>query len=212
MQIKFHGHSCLSIKDGDFTIVTDPYDDSCGLKLPELTANVVTVGYNESHHNNSSVIQGEPKVFNWPGEYETGSVHFKGIVSFHNSKDDAEQKENNIFTMEFNGINLCHLGALGTKLTPEQLEEISDVDILFVPVGGKEGIDAKKAKEVIEQIEPRIIIPMAYHTEGSTCGFDALESFLTEMGAHNVEPLEIFTLKRSELPDDASKVVVIQPS
>ena len=212
MQIKFHGHSCLSINDGDITIVTDPYDESIGLKLPALKANVVIVSYNDSHHNNTSAVQGDPKVFSWPGEYETAGVYFKGIGSFHNAKEDEEQKENTIFKMEFNGIHLCHLGALGTKLTPEQLEKVGDVDILLIPVGGKEAIDTKKAKEVIEQIEPRIIIPITYHTEGSTCGFDPIESFLSEMGAQGVEPVDTFVLKRSELPEDASKVVIIQPS
>lgn len=212
MQIKFHGHSCFSIKDGDTTIVTDPYDESTGLTLPSLKANVVTVSLNESHHNNVSVIEGNPSIFNWPGEYEAGGIHFQGIASFHNTKDDEEQKENTIFTIDFNGIHLCHLGAQGTKLTPEQLEEVGDVDILFIPVGGKEGVDVKKAKEIIEQIEPRIIIPMAYHTEGCQCGFTSLEGFLSEMGAQNTEASQVYTLKRSELPDDASKVVVIQPS
>jgi len=212
MEIKYHGHACFYIKDKDFVLVTDPYDDSGGLKLPSLKATVVTSGYNDPQHNNTSAVEGDPKVFNWPGEYETSSVHFKGVTSFHNSKEDEEQKENTIFTIELNGIGLCHLGALGTKLTPEQLEDIGDVDILFIPVGGKGCIDAKKAKEVIEQIEPRIIIPMAYHVEGSTVGSDPLESFLSEMGAQGVEPVDEFVLRRSELPDDASKVVVINPS
>jgi len=212
MQIKFHGHSCFSVKDGDFTLVTDPYDESTGLKLPVLKANVVTVSHKHPHYNNVSAVQGEPKVFNWPGEYETAGIHFRGIVSFHNTKEDKEQKENTIFKADLNGIHLCHLGSLGTKLTPEQLESVGDVDILFIPVGNKEAIDAKKAKEVIEQIEPRIIIPMAYHTEGDTTGLDALELFLKEMGAQAGEQIDTFTVKRSELPDDNSKVVVIQPS
>ncbi len=212
MNIKFHGHSCVSIEDKDFTIVTDPYDESTGLKMPNLKANVVTVSYKDPHHSNVESVEGGPRVFSWPGEYETGGAHFKGVTSFHNSKEDAEQKENIIFTCELNGINLCHLGALGTKLTPEQLEQVGDVDILFIPVGGKEGIDAKKAKEVVEQIEPRIIIPITYHTEGSKCGFDAVDSFVKEMGSQAGEPIDSFTLKRSELPEDNSKVVVIRSS
>lgn len=212
MQIKFHGHSCFSIKEGDSTIVTDPYDESTGLKSPNINAKVVTVSYNHPHHSNSKAISGEPKVFDWPGEYETSGIHIKGVTSFHNPKEDNEQKENTIFKIDLNGINLCHLGSLGTKLTPEQLEKIGDVDILFVPVGGKESIDAKKAKEVIEQIEPRLIIPMAYNTEGSKCGFDELGLFLSQMGAEGAESTDTFVLKRSELPEDASKVVVIQPS
>ncbi|MBN2095997.1 MBL fold metallo-hydrolase [Candidatus Peregrinibacteria bacterium] len=211
MQIKFHGHSCLSIKN-NITVLTDPYDDSTGLTLPNLKADVVTVSHNDPHHNNFSVVNGEPKVFSWPGEYETGGSHFKGIASFHNTKDDVEQKENTIFVFDLDGIRFCHLGALGTKLIPEQLEKIGDVDILFIPVGGKEGLDSKKAKEVVEQIEPRIIIPMAYHTEGNKCGFDAVDVFLKEMGSQAGEPIDVYTVKRSELPEDASKVVVIQPS
>jgi len=211
MQIKFHGHSCLSIKN-DILVVMDPYDDSTGLTLPSLKADVVTVSHNDPHHNNSSAIDGEPKIFNWPGEYETGGSHFKGIASFHNTKDDVEQKENTIFIFNLDGIRFCHLGALGTKLTPEQLDQIGDVDILFIPVGGKGGVDAKKAKEVVEQVEPRIIIPMAYHTEGCKCGFDAVDGFLKEMGSQPGEPIDVYTVKRSDMPDDSSKVVVIQPS
>lgn len=212
MQISFHGHACFSIKNGDNTLVTDPYDDSLGLKLPELKSTIVTVSRKHPHHNNSQAVQGEPKVFNWPGEYETAGIHLMGISSFHNAKDDKEQLENTIFKIKWNGINFCHLGSLGTKLTPEQTEAVGDIDILFVPVGGKEVIDAKKAKEVIEQIEPRVIIPMMFNTEGSTAGLDPLEPFLSEMGAQTTERLESFTLKRSELPDDSSKVVVLNQS
>ena len=128
MQIKFHGQSCLSIQDKDFTIVTDPYDESAGLKIPALKSNVVTVSYKHPHHSNVKAVQGAPRVFNWPGEYETAGMHFKGISSFHNTKEDKEQKENTIFKVELNGIHLCHLGSLGTKLTPEQLESVGDVD------------------------------------------------------------------------------------
>ena len=92
MQIKFHGHSCLSITDKDFTVVTDPYDESTGLQLPDFKADVITVSYKDPHHANIKGVGGEPKIFSWPGEYETGGSHFKGIVSFHNSKEDEEQK------------------------------------------------------------------------------------------------------------------------
>ena len=209
MKIKFHGNACFTINDKDFTIVTDPHE-----KLAEggLSANLITVSHNDSGHNNKDAVSGDPRVFSWPGEYETGGVHLKGISSFHNTKDDIEQKENTVFKIVLNGIHICHLGGLGTKLTPEQLEEISDVDILFIPVGGKETIDAKKAKEVIEQIEPRVIIPMVYCNEDNNCGLGPVQPFLSEMGAQNIEALDEFILKRSELPDDASKIVILNAS
>lgn len=212
MDIKFHGHACFSIKNKDITIVTSPYNDSIGLKLPKLTASVVIVGHNNEAHNNIKGVEGNPMVFNWPGEYETKGVHFKGIHSFHNAKDDTDQLENTIFKINIKGIRICHLGAQGTKLTPEQLEKVGDVDVLFVPVGKVGNLDSKKAKEVIEQIEPRIVIPMAYHTDGSNRELDPVETFLSVMGAEGLEPIDTFVVKRSELPDDNSKVVVLNVS
>lgn len=211
MEIKFYGHACFSIKDGKITIITDPYDDKIGLKLPKLTANIVTVGHNNEAHNNVKAIEGEPMILNWPGEYEKEGIHFKGIHSFHNTREEKEQLENIIFTINFDGIRFCHLGAQGTKLTPEQLEQVGDVDILFVPVGKVGTMDAKKAKEVIEQIEPRIVIPMAYHTKGNKMGLDPIDNFLSVMGAEGIETMDSFTAKKSDLPEDNSKIVVLNP-
>ena len=209
MEIKFYGQACFSISGDGATVVTDPYKEEIGLKLPSLSADAVTVTHNSAAHNNPSAIEGDPKHFDWPGEYETKGVHFKLIHSFHNQKDDAKQLENNIVVIHWGGVRLCHLGAQGTKLTPEQLEQVGDVDILFVPVGGKECLDPKKAKEIVEQIEPRVIIPMCYGTEGNNLGLGTLEAFLTVMGSKIEEPLDSFKVKRSELPDDNSRVVVL---
>ena len=209
MEVKFYGHACFSIKEGKITIVTDPYSDKIGLKLPKLKADVVTIGHDNEAHNNVKAVEGDPMVLNWPGEYEKEGIHFKGIHSFHNTREDKEQLENIIFTINFNDIRFCHLGAQGTKLTPEQLEQVGDVDVLFVPVGKVGTMDAKKAKEVIEQIEPRIVIPMAYHTEGSKKGLDPIGNFLSIMGSEGLEPIDTFIVKKSELPEDNSKIVVL---
>jgi L-ascorbate metabolism protein UlaG (beta-lactamase superfamily) len=180
--------------------------------LPQLSADAVTISHNSPPHNNVDVVEGDPKIFSWPGEYETKGIHFKLIHSFHNQKDDKEQLENNVTVINWANIRLCHLGAQGTKLTPEQLEQVGDVGILFVPVGGKGCLDPKKAKEVIEQIEPRVVIPMCYNTDGSKLGLGDLESFLSVMGSKVEEPVDTFIVKRSELPEDNSKLVVLNVS
>lgn len=209
MEIKFHGHACFSIKSDKATIVMDPYDNSIGLKMPKLTSDVVTCSFNNEAHNAKDNVEGDPMLLNWPGEYETKGVHFKGIHSFHNQKEDKEQLENVIYTINIKGIRFCHLGAQGTKLTPDQLEQVGDSDILFIPVGKTESVDAKKAKEIIEQIEPRIVIPMTYHTDGNKRDLASLEDFLSVMGAKSSEPLDSYLVKRSELPEDNSKVIVL---
>lgn len=210
MEIKFYGHACFSITHGGITVVTDPFQNEIGLKLPKLKADAITISHNAPPYNNVDGVEGDPKLFSWPGEYETKNIHFKLIHSFHNPKEDEEQLENSITVIHWDDISLCHLGAQGTKLTPEQLEQVGDVDILFVPIGGKDTLEPKKAKEVIEQIEPRIIIPMCYHTEGSKLKLGGLEAFLSVMGAKIEEPLEVFKPKRSEFPEDNSKLIVLK--
>ena len=212
MDIKFYGHACFSITEDGITVVTDPFQEEIGLKLPKLLAEAVTVSHNAAPYNNVEAVEGEPKVFSWPGEYETKGLHFKLIHSFHNQKEDKEQMENNIAVIHWGNIRLCHLGAQGTKLTPEQLEQVGEVDILFVPVGGKGCLEPKKAKEVVEQIEPRVVIPMCYDTKGSKLGLEELDTFLSVMGAKMEEALDVYKVKRSELPEDNSKLVVLNVS
>jgi L-ascorbate metabolism protein UlaG (beta-lactamase superfamily) len=196
MQITFHGNSCFHLKEGDFVAVADPSDGFQDPKMKVVTLSRPSMVY--------KTAPAEAKIFNWPGEYETGGNHFVGIASFHDVKESEKQEENTLFRMEIGGLRLCHLGALGTKLTPEQLESVGDVDILFIPIGLDGTIDAKKAKEVIEQVEPRVMIPMMFNEE-------KLTAFLKEMGAVTAERLDQFTVKRSELPEEMSKVVVLRP-
>lgn len=209
MEIKFYGHACFSIAEGGITIVTDPYKEEIGLKLPKLSADAVTISHDAAPYNNAKAIEGNPKVFIWPGEYETKGIHLKMIHSFHNQKEDAEQFENYITVIHWANIRLCHLGAQGTKLTPEQLEQVGEVDVLFVPIGGKGCLEAKKAKEVIEQIEPRMIIPMCYNTDGSNLELNSRDAFLSVMGSKAEEPIDSFKVKRSELPEDNSKLIIL---
>jgi len=195
MQIQFHGHSCFTIKEGNFTLVTDPFE---GAKFEKATA--ITLSQPKNQFKSPAP---ETKLFNWPGEYETSGMYLMGVASFHNPKESEKQEENTIFKIECNGLRLCHLGRLGTKPTPEQLEQIGDVDVLFIPISGEDSIDTKKAKEVIEQIEPRLMIPMLYDEE-------TLAAFLKEMGAVSAERLDMLSVKRSELPEEMSKVVVLR--
>lgn len=209
MQIQFHGHTCFSIEEDGVTLLFDPYNDSIGLKPVEPKANIVSVSWKEAPYNMSTENDTGTKVLDWPGEYEVHGVHFKRIAAILNVEESDKPIENTLTVVHWGKINLCHLGVQAEKLNEEQLEQIGEVDILFVPVGGVPLLDPKKAKQVVEQIEPRIVIPMAYHTEGSSLGLKPVSEFLSEMGASGTEEMEIFKVKRSELPEDNSKVVLL---
>ena len=182
MDITWLGHSSFRIKGKLATIVTDPYGASTGLKLPKTEADIVTVSHDHEDHNDLSRIGGDFKEVLGPGEYEIREVSIFGISSFHDASGGSERGRNTIYTISMDSMRLCHLGDLGHRLTQEHLREIGEVDILFVPVGGVYTIGPEEAVEVINGIEPKVIIPMHYSLPGLAYKLSPVEDFVKEIG------------------------------
>jgi L-ascorbate metabolism protein UlaG (beta-lactamase superfamily) len=216
-KIYWAGQSCFQIsvltsKDHSADIVIDPYDEKIGLKLPNLSADIVLVTHNHYDHNNVGGVKGEPFVINGPGEYEVKEVFINGIPSFHDDKEGKERGVNTIYIFEAEDLKFCHLGDLGQKqLTDEQLEKIDAVDILMIPVGGKYTIDSSAAQKIISQIEPRIVIPMHFALPKNKAELDDVSKFLKTMGKPSITPQDKFVVKTSTLPKDGMEIVVLQP-
>ncbi len=211
MVISWYGHSCFKIQSGEIVVFTDPFSKEIGLTPPRSQAHIVTISHNHFDHNNVEAISGNPLIINGPGEYETKGVNIRGIFSYHDDKLGKERGTNTIYVIEIEGIKICHLGDLGQKkLTDEQLEQIDEVDILMVPVGGEATLDAEEAVEIINQIEPRLVIPMHYKIPGLNLKFAGVEAFLKEMGITKPEIVDRLTLKKKDLPQDGAKIVVMK--
>ena len=212
MQITWLGQACFKIQGKEVTIVTDPYDNKyTGLKLPRLNADIVSVSHNHLDHNNIKVINGDPFVVNNPGEYETKKVFIWGIHSWHDNQEGAERGNNTIFVFKFEDIKIAHLGDLGNSLTDQQLEKLESVDILMVPVGGVYTIDAKQAAEVVNQLEPRIVIPMHYKIPGLKLKLDPVDQFCSEMGIKKNGAEDKLKISKKELPADEVQITILKP-
>jgi L-ascorbate metabolism protein UlaG (beta-lactamase superfamily) len=211
MVITWYGQSCFKIQSGETVIFADPFEKEIGLTPPRSQANIVTVSHRHPDHNNAGALSGEPLVIDGPGEYEIKGINIKGIFSYHDSVEGKKYGTNTIYLIEAEGIKICHLGDLGQKkLTDEQLEEIDEVDILMIPVGGKFTIDGEEAAEIINQVEPRIVIPMHYKIFGLKVDLTGVEPFLKEIGAAKKEAQEKLTIKKKELPQEETEVVVMK--
>ena len=217
-KIYWAGQSCFEIsvsnaKDSQATIVIDPFDEKIGLKLPNLSADVLLVTHNHADHNNVKGVKGEPFVIDSPGEYEVKGVFVQGIPSFHDEAEGKERGQNTIYIIESEGMRFCHLGDFGQKeLTDEQLDKIGHVDILMIPVGGTYTISSAEAPKVIGQIEPKIVIPMHYALPKLTVDVDGVEKFLKAMGKTAAESVDKLTVKVSTLPKDSDmEIVVLKP-
>ena len=217
MQIIWKGQSCFQIitsqgKNNQVNIVIDPFDESTGLRVPKLEANVLLVTHQHADHNNVKAVAGNPFLIDNPGEYEVKGVFIKGISASHDSSSGKERGFNTIYTIESEDLRICHLGDLGQKeLTPEQLDKVGEVDILMIPVGGVYTIGAKEAVKVMSQIEPNITIPMHYQLPKLKFKLEGLDKFLKTMGVKKLEAISKLSIKKKDILPEEAKIVVLQP-
>jgi len=209
MVITYYGLSCFKISSGEFVLAFDPPSKKSSFKSPRFRADVVLVSHDHDDHNGYEQISGkdseEPLKVGGPGEYETKDVFIRGFDSFHDSVSGKKHGRNTIYTAELEDMKICHLGDFGEKeLSAETIESIGQIDILFLPVGGDKVIEPETAAKISNQLEPKVIIPM--HCEKKELG-----AFLKEMGAEDAKAEEKLTLKRKDLPENKTSVVVLKP-
>lgn len=207
-EISWLGHSCFRVRAREATIVTDPYNKRLGYDFGKPRADIVTVSRPGDAYGYVEAVKGEPKVLMGPGEYEVNDVFITGIATFTDGSGGRPRGKNTAYIFEVEGIVICHLGALGHPPTAEQREQMSNIDVLLIPVGGHTTIDASQASDVISTIEPHIVIPMHYRVDTLDQDLDGLEKFAKEMGLSELSPQEKLNLRPSDLPE-GTKVVIL---
>ena len=132
-----------------------------------------------------------------------------GIQSFHDNTSGSERGLNTIFHILMDGLNIVHLGDLGqNELTQEQIQLISQTDVLLIPVGGVYTITSKEAAQIVAQLEPKIIIPMHFKIDGLNVDLEGVDGFLKEMGVEGVETVSKLSITKDKLPDEPQVVVL----
>ncbi len=208
MEITWLGHSCFKIKGKSGTIITDPFDSTSGYKLGKTTADIVTLSHDHPGHNYAAGIGGNPKVITGPGEYDIAGIFVYGVRTFHDIEKGKQRGNNTSYLIEIDDVKVCHLGDLGHVPSAAQVDEISDADVLLIPVGGESTLDATTAVEVVNLISPDIVIPMHYQTEASRPELDTLEKFLKEIGTKDVTPVPKLSVNKTLLPLEMDVVVM----
>ncbi|MFA5315959.1 MAG: MBL fold metallo-hydrolase [Dehalococcoidales bacterium] len=195
------GHSCFRIKGSEAAVLTDPYSPDYGYDLGKPKADIITVSHQHADHNYIQAIS-DARVISGPGEYEIGGVLIIGVPTYHDDARGEKKGKNTVYLIEIDEVTVCHLGDLGHVLTSEQAEELGDVDILLIPVGGNYTIDAPQAAEVVRQIDPKIVIPMHYQTPAVTMDLEPVGRFLKELGVGELESSPKLSVTKSNLPEN----------
>lgn len=207
MIVTYYGKQFFKIQLGDTVIAYNPIGKDSKYKTSRFGADIVLSSLR--HSDFSGVEQctygeKEPSVIHGPGEYEVDGIFIKGFGT--DTTYNKEKKINTVYSMMFEGINLCFLGSLATtdSLSREVKEGLGEIDVLFVPIDGGETLTPSDAYKLTIALDAKVVIPMDYDdTKG------ALDHFIKE-GGGNAETLEKFTFKKKDLEGKEGAVVVIK--
>ena len=205
MIITYQGGECFKVSFGDTTLAFNPIAKKSKLDSVRFGANVVFVSLNHPDFNGTDEMSfgtKKPFVVDGPGEYEVGEVTARGfgVETIY----EGQKKFNTIYQVTLEGINMVFLGALGdSAIDPKILGELSDIDILFVPIGGGDVLDVPQASKLATKLEARCIIPMHYTDT-------ALNAFLKEEGVTTEKPLDKLTVKKKDLLEMEGTIVVLK--
>jgi hypothetical protein len=175
------------------TVVTDPYDHKAvGLEPLKLRGEIVTVSHDAPGHNFVSSVKGRTRVITGPGEFEIGGVFITAVQTNRKSKSSPKEPRNTLYVFDYEGITIAHLGDLLKVPSQTDIENLGGVNVVLVPVGGGESLNAA----------------MHYQIPESNLKLASLNRFLKEMGVGKIDPVPSLKITRTSVPSEARVVVL----
>ncbi|MCK5027841.1 MAG: MBL fold metallo-hydrolase [Candidatus Pacebacteria bacterium] len=208
MIITYYGSEFIKMQTGDIVLAFNPVGKESSFKKSRFGSDVALVSLDHPDFNGVEQLtykDKEPFVISGPGEYEVKGVFIKGFLT--RSKYAGKDLINTVYTVKFDGINICHLGALKSldELTSDIREKIGDIDILFVPIAGGDVLELSEASKVAIMLGAKIAIPIHYDKSQK----DKLDAFLKDFG-NNTSVVDKLTLKKKDLADKEGDIVVLK--
>jgi len=209
MKIKWWGHACFAVTaQNGKVILTDPYPPSIGYQPIADQADIVTVSHGHFDHNAVDGLKGQPQIINTAGRHLVDGIEITGIDSLHDDVGGSKRGKNLIFTIAVDGWKIVHLGDQGVTLTEEQLAQIGPVDIAMIPVGGTYTVDAAGAYRIVQQLNPKVILPMHYQTDVQPFDIAPVSEFTTLFTHGQVKTVGSAELELRSLPAEQTVYVL----
>jgi len=203
LDITYLGAGSVKLSGKNLNVVCDPFDEGAGLGKLNVKADVVTVSGPEGYGK-----VGEAMMFDGPGEYEVKGASITGVPA--RLHIDESGHRGTVFSVVVDGVNVVVTGNIAGKLDEDQIENLGQVDVLVVPVGGHGlTLDAEGAAAVVTQLEPSFVIPVHYDDGVTKYAMpqDGVEKFLKEMGA-SPEPESKLRMTQQEAQAETQVVLL----
>ena len=198
MTISWYGFNYFKLKDISHSLIFNPYGLDKVTKFSKVNADIIL--FSNPDQIAKAKLNKDSFIVDSPGEYEVSGVFVYG----------RKVKDNIIYYIVFEGIKIAFLGEFGhDDLSNGDLELIEGADILILPVGGGDLSTAKEASKIIQQVEPRIVIPSCYKEGSGKLKADSVADFIKEFGVKPEEE-EKYRIKKKDLPQEDIKLIILK--
>ena len=205
VEIKWFGHSFFQITTSKGTrIITDPFGPM-GFPMPEVWPHVVTIGREHGNHNNAGLAKGDPVVLrgmrDGGEEWNQINLMFRDVLIYNVPVHQRAAPgypgalKGSAFVFEVDGLCICHSGDVSEPFNEDQLQLIGKVDILLQTIGGVFTIGPEGAKQIIEQLKPKVVVPMHYWYQ-----MNVLERFVDGTYRARFSNSNTFSISKDTLP------------
>ena len=212
MKLQYLGHASFRIiSEMGTTVVCDPYkSDWVGFDMARVRCDVVTMSHHHGDHDCMDSILGSPAELDIEISCAADDIAIESISTFHDDVKGAKRGNNLVFCFWVDGIKVVHMGDIGC-LDDNVVKRIAGCDVLLLPTGGTFTVDAIGAKWYVDQVRPRIVVPMHYRTDEHNFEVDGVDKFLAMFDPATVQVSQSDTLTLYDVPDnDDTHVVVLQ--
>ena len=212
MKLTYFGHCAVQIELGNgTTLLFDPFGNQepnwiwFKQPFPPLQPDFLIITHPHFDHDNVAAIAGTPTIIRHPINLSTHDFQLQGLLDKHSRGFGAEWGAwNIIFTLEAEGMRLCHWGDNRATLSEEQWAQLGDVDILFVTVDD-EGhlLEFEEVAAIIERLQPKVVFPTHYFIEdigAPDSGLAGIEAWLAQQKSVSRIPSASISLTHDTLP------------
>ena len=218
LTIQYLGHTCFLFTGSGITVLVNPYESAgctAGYTLPDIQPDVVLISSFLLDEGAIDAVSGNPQVFTEKGIHKTKGVNFKGFSLPHDRQGGRRFGSNIAWRWTQGGIDIVHLGGAAAPLVTENKILLNGSDILLAPVGGgMKAYNPTEAKEAIDILNSKMIIPTHYRTDASSadnCDLVPVDEFLTLVGDMEVAKVDSdrLTVTKADLNRDKTLVRVL---
>lgn len=218
LMVQYLGHTAFLFTGGGLRILANPFRAigcTAGYRLPKVEADLVIISSQLWDEGAAEDLPGNPKVLYEPGVYEIKGLRIQGIGMPHDRKGGKQFGTNVAWRWTQGGIRVVHMGGAAAPIGIEQKILLGSPDVAMIPVGGgPKAYRPEEAKQAMNVLKPRVMIPTHYLTDAAdkdACDLYPLNDFLELVKGMNIQTINDgkLLIQSQNLPKEGTVIRVL---